>query len=517
MRGKKTKIAISIITSILMILIAISTSVNAASFSITSGKDSVTVGESYNITVTATGLTGRFNISHSSNVTVNVSSVFVDNGELDNKIIVTTKSEGTATVTISPDEETGISSSTGELVTISPKTDTVTVKAKQNNNTGGGSTGGNTTPTEPKFTSVNETVYATTEVNVRKSWSTSSGILGSLEKGKSVTRIGKGDNGWSKVTFNGSTGYIYSEYLTTTKPVEEKPVETPAKEEKSTNKNLSKLEVKPEGLTPEFKKDVTDYTIKIANNIEKLEIKAEAEDSKAKVQITGNDKLVEGDNVIKIAVTAEDGTIRTYIITATKEKATATSSLRLATLTIENINLNPAFSPDIFDYVATLENKEITELIVNATTNDEDAIVEVLGNKNLKDGENVITILVKSSKTNETTTYQITVDKKIAQEEKQSIFPKISAKEIFYIIAGIISLIILLKIIKRDKAKAKKDKQDFTDEKNEENTIGNEKEQNKKEYLENFGKEEEITNSENNYYEEEEEKEDTKRKKGKHF
>ena len=159
----------------------------------------------------------------------------------------------------------------GGSVASSSATATVTVKTK--NTSSGGSTP-MPTPTEPKFTSVNETVYATTEVNVRKSWSTSSGILGSLEKGKSVTRIGKGDNGWSKVTFNGSTGYIYSEYLTTTKPVEEKPVETPAKEEKSTNKNLSKLEVKPEGLTPEFKKDVTDYTIKIANNIEKLEIKA---------------------------------------------------------------------------------------------------------------------------------------------------------------------------------------------------------------------------------------------------
>ena len=56
-----------------------------------------------------------------------------------------------------------------------------------------------------------------------------------------------------------------------------------------------------------------------SQSLEKLEIKAEAEDSKAKVQITGNDKLVEGDNVIKIAVTAEDGTIRTYIITATKD------------------------------------------------------------------------------------------------------------------------------------------------------------------------------------------------------
>lgn len=149
----------------------------------------------------------------------------------------------------------------GNAIASSTATATVTVKAKQNNNTtGGGSTGGNaggnTTPTEPKFTSVNETVYATTEVNVRKSWSTSSGIIGSLGAGKSVTRIGKGDNDWSKVSFNGSTGYIYSKYLTTTQPKaeEQKPKEQPKNEEKSTNKNLAKLEVKLEGLTPEFKK-----------------------------------------------------------------------------------------------------------------------------------------------------------------------------------------------------------------------------------------------------------------------
>ena len=129
----------------------------------------------------------------------------------------------------------------GGSVASSSATATVTVKTK--NTSSGGSTP-MPTPTEPKFTSVNETVYATTEVNVRKSWSTSSGILGSLEKGKSVTRIGKGDNGWSKVTFNGSTGYIYSEYLTTTKPVEEKPVETPAKEEKSWNLEYAKNFIK---------------------------------------------------------------------------------------------------------------------------------------------------------------------------------------------------------------------------------------------------------------------------------
>lgn len=77
MRRKKTKVAISIIIAIVMILLVISTSAEAASFSITSGRDSVTVGESYNITITATGLTGKFNISHSQNVSVNISSVLL--------------------------------------------------------------------------------------------------------------------------------------------------------------------------------------------------------------------------------------------------------------------------------------------------------------------------------------------------------------------------------------------------------------------------------------------------------
>ena len=394
----------------------------------------------------------------------------------------------------------------GNAIASSTATATVTVKAKQNNNTtGGGSTGGNaggnTTPTEPKFT----------EVNVRKSWSTSSGIIGSLGAGKSVTRIGKGDNGWSKVSFNGSTGYIYSEYLTTTQPKaeEQKPKEQPKNEEKSTNKNLAKLEVKPEGLTPEFKKDVTDYTIKVPNSIEKLDIIAEAEDSKSKVEISGNDKLVEGDNIVKILVTAEDGTTRTYIITATREK-TVQSSLRLSALTIEGINIEPAFSPDIFAYTAILSNSEINELKVNATTSDENTTIEILGNSNLQDGENVITILLKSTKTDETTTYQITVNKPVQQAEKQGILPKLSAKEIFYIIAGIISLIILLLIIKRDKLNASKKN------KEEKATNNGEYEQNKNEYLDQYETKEKI---ENNNFEEtnEDPNDDLKKKKGKHF
>lgn len=295
----------------------------------------------------------------------------------------------------------------------------------------------------------------------------------------------------------------------TVKAEEQKPKEQPKNEEKSTNKNLAKLEVKPEGLTPEFKKDVTDYTIKVPNSIEKLDIIAEAEDSKSKVEISGNDKLVEGDNIVKILVTAEDGTTRTYIITATREK-TVQSSLRLSALTIEGINIEPAFSPDIFAYTATLSNSEINELKVNATTSDENTTIEILGNSNLQDGENVITILLKSTKTDETTTYQITVNKPVQQAEKQGILPKLSAKEIFYIIAGIISLIILLLIIKRDKLNAgKKNKEEKA-------TNNGEYEQNKNEYLDQYETKEKI---ENNNFEEtnEDSNDDLKKKKGKHF
>ena len=85
-----------------------------------------------------------------------------------------------------------------------------------------------TEPVEPTtteipdlFTSVNETVYATTTVNVREGFSADTDKVGSLSKGQSVVRtgIGTGDaEGWSEVEFNGQTAYISSEYLSLTKP-----------------------------------------------------------------------------------------------------------------------------------------------------------------------------------------------------------------------------------------------------------------------------------------------------------
>lgn len=66
---------------------------------------------------------------------------------------------------------------------------------------------------------LNETVYATTAVRVRASASTDSNILGVLNTGDSLTRTAEAD-GWSTVSYNGSTGYVKSDYLSTSVPAQ---------------------------------------------------------------------------------------------------------------------------------------------------------------------------------------------------------------------------------------------------------------------------------------------------------
>ena len=73
------------------------------------------------------------------------------------------------------------------------------------------------TPTAPAKVDLNETVYATTSVNVRASAGTDGEAVGHLYSGDSVVRQELvGD--WSRIDYNGGTAYVKSEYLSTTKP-----------------------------------------------------------------------------------------------------------------------------------------------------------------------------------------------------------------------------------------------------------------------------------------------------------
>ena len=80
------------------------------------------------------------------------------------------------------------------------------VKVKYNNKTGYvyGSYVGN-------YATITQYVTATT-LNVRSGAGTSYPVLGSLSKGTKVEVIST-TNGWSKISYNGSTGYVSSQYL----------------------------------------------------------------------------------------------------------------------------------------------------------------------------------------------------------------------------------------------------------------------------------------------------------------
>lgn len=80
------------------------------------------------------------------------------------------------------------------------------------------------------FTDVNEVVYAIASVNIRLGPGTEFDRIDFLSTGDSITRIGIGDNGWSKVLYNNQEAYISSNYLSITAPKPEPTSPAPSKQ-----------------------------------------------------------------------------------------------------------------------------------------------------------------------------------------------------------------------------------------------------------------------------------------------
>ena len=81
--------------------------------------------------------------------------------------------------------------------------------------------------------------------------------------------------------------------------------------------SLKSLSVKGFDFYPSFKSNIYNYNLLINEKIDKLDILAETEVEEASFEITGNENLAEGDNLIKIVVTAQNGeATREYKINA---------------------------------------------------------------------------------------------------------------------------------------------------------------------------------------------------------
>ena len=366
----KSLIALVILSS----FIASYSCVNAAtgSFRVSAASTSLTKGKTTSITITAKNCGGQFSISssNSSVVSVSSSSEWVESGS--KKVTITAKGEGSATITVKAQDV----ADTSENVVSGSKSVTIKVGSSSNNN--------------------------------------------SSDDNKSSN--------------------------------------------KSSNANLITL-----GITPKdydfsgFSKDKTSYSVTVPNDVDSLEVKYEKADSKAKVKVTGNDNLEVGTNIINVVVTAQDGTTKTYKIKVTKLATEDNKpgnvideendlNLYLTSLSIDGLELSPAFDKNVFSYTTTIDmdTNDMSEVKVNAEANDSKATVEITGNTNLVEGENLINIVVKGTESSEQTVYQITVNKisQASEIASNNIFDKIkNIKREYLIIGGFIFIVVVIIII----------------------------------------------------------------------
>ena len=87
---------------------------------------------------------------------------------------------------------------------------------------------------------------------------------------------------------------------------------------KSENNYLKSLSVSGGVLSPDFDRQIVEYSVKVTSNINEINIIAETEDEKAK--INGNGKIdINEISECRIEVVADSGTVRTYFLKIIKE------------------------------------------------------------------------------------------------------------------------------------------------------------------------------------------------------
>ena len=215
---------------------------------------------------------------------------------------------------------------------------------------------------------------------------------------------------------------------------------------KSTDNYLKKLEVEGYVLTPEFDKQTINYEIIEKVKDDFLEIKAETDDEKASISGIGKVMLNSGENNLKIEVTAESGTVRTYFIKVVKETK---DNLRLTDIYLKTngnkIDLDSDFNSEKFEYYCNVSN-DISKIDIEAISNIENAKVEVNGNDGLKEGMNQIFISISTDGV-EKTTYKINVYKEMKQTESS----KNKYKNIMILVICIIIIILVNISLKKEK------------------------------------------------------------------
>lgn len=208
-----------------------------------------------------------------------------------------------------------------------------------------------------------------------------------------------------------------------------------------------------------------------AGNSGNVEIKTSgtvADFSTEKDESASRTKTVKIQNQEKAKTTSTKSTKKTTEATKkTEEKKEETEenneeekTYSLAELKIDNAELKPDFQKDVLEYELNVEDQKELNVIAKAT--DDNTIVEVTGNDNLKIGDNYITITLKGQDDKEIVTYKVKVNnqkskltlanEQILELQQQNTKLKILCFSLAIVVI-LVSAILIIKIVVKHKNK----------------------------------------------------------------
>ena len=160
----------------------------------------------------------------------------------------------------------------------------------------------------------------------------------------------------------------------------------------STNNNLKLLGVEGYKFDKDFNKNTLEYSIDVDESVEKINIVAEAEDSKSRIDGIGEKALDLGENKINIVVTSEKGTTKTYVITVNVKDSSPIE------VVINNVKYNLVKKASLLGTIKDFTESKVTiNSIAIPSLKNEKTNIELVGLKNQTNGEISLFIYDKSN------------------------------------------------------------------------------------------------------------------------
>lgn len=188
----------------------------------------------------------------------------------------------------------------------------------------------------------------------------------------------------------------------------------------------------------DLKKDKFLYELDVDYSVEDISVKAIANSNKASVEIKKPDKLVIGNNIVEIVVTAEDGTIGKYMINV-QRRDKLSSDATIKNLIVKDYELS--FESNIYNYDLLIWNED--KLDIEVELNSDKAKYTIKGNNNLKNHSKIYIEVIAEDGTEKT--YKLNIEK-LNEENSSSVVNSVKFIPLICFIV-LVSIVLIVKVL----------------------------------------------------------------------